>query len=188
VLVGDLSVLAREGEGPEPARYEVDLAAVAAEVVADAKAIDGTRSIGLESSGQVTVMGDDARLEQLVHNLLDNALAHTPPSTPVRVRVAARGSTAVLEVRDWGPGMSEEEASHAFDRFYRGDAERLDGGSGLGLFIVASLARTFGGGVRVETALGEGSTFEVVLPLCPDVAQGTNPHEKEREDDGLGVD
>jgi two-component system OmpR family sensor kinase len=188
VLVGDLSVLAREGEGPEPARYEVDLAAVAAEVVADAQAIDGTRHIELASSGQVPVVADDARLEQLVHNLIGNALAHTPAGTPVNVAVGARGTTAVLEVRDWGPGMSEEEATHAFDRFYRGDGERLDGGSGLGLFIVASLARTFGGSVSVETAPGEGSTFEVVLPLYCEPHDGSAPPERVRRDDGLGVD
>jgi two-component system OmpR family sensor kinase len=188
VLVGDLSVLAREGEGPEPARYEIDLAAVAAEVVADAKAIDGSRPIGLQSSGQVPVVGDDARLEQLVHNLLDNALAHTPAGTPVSVGVGVRGSTAVLEVRDWGPGMSEEEAAHAFDRFYRGDTERLDGGSGLGLFIVASLARTFGGSVSVDTAPGEGSTFEVVLPLCCDDGEARAETENDREADDLGID
>jgi two-component system, OmpR family, sensor kinase len=165
LLVGDLAVLAREGEGPEPARYRVDLAAVVAEAVADAKTIDTTRRIELNAPSEVPVAGDDARLEQLVHNLLGNAMAHTPAGTPVEVGVAALGGEAVLEVRDRGPGMSADQASHVFDRFYRGDADRLDGGSGLGLFIVASLARTFGGRVTVDTALGKGSTFQVVLPL-----------------------
>jgi two-component system OmpR family sensor kinase len=63
--------------------------------------------------------------------------------------------------------MSQEQASHVFDRFYRGDAGRLDGGSGLGLFIVATLARTFGGSASVDTAVGRGSTFQVVLPAFP---------------------
>ena len=74
----------------------------------------------------------------------------------------SHGGRAVLEVRDRGPGMSPDQASHVFDRFYRGDADRLDGGSGLGLFIVASLARTFGGTATVDTEVGRGSTFEVV--------------------------
>jgi two-component system OmpR family sensor kinase len=165
VLVGDLAILAREGDGPEPARYRVDLAAVAAEAVADAKTVDRTRRIELRAPSEVPVAGDDARLEQLVHNLLGNAMAHTPPGTPVEVGVAVQGGRAVLEVRDRGPGMSADQASHIFDRFYRGDADRLDGGSGLGLFIVASLARTFGGQASVDTALGKGSTFQVVLPL-----------------------
>jgi two-component system OmpR family sensor kinase len=166
VLVGDLSLLAREGEGPEPARYRVDLAAVAAEAVEDARTLDPTRRIELEAPTEVPVAGDDARLEQMVHNLLGNALTHTPAGTPVEVGVAVRGSDAVLEVRDSGPGLSPEQAGRVFDRFYRGDSERLDGGSGLGLFIVASLARTFGGGASVDSALGRGSTFRVVLPVC----------------------
>jgi two-component system, OmpR family, sensor kinase len=165
VLVGDLAILAREGEGPEPARYRVDLAAVAAEAVADARTIDTSRRIELSAPTEVPVAGDDARLEQLVHNLLGNALAHTPAGTPVEVGVAVQGGQAVLEVRDRGPGMSADQASHVFDRFYRGDTDRLDGGSGLGLFIVASLARSFGGQVTVDTAVGQGSTFQVMLPI-----------------------
>ena len=166
-LVGDLAVLARQGEGPEPARYRVDLAAVAAEAVADARTIDATRSIQLSAPTEVPVSGDDARLEQMVHNLLGNALAHTPRGTPVEVGVAVQGDQAVLEVRDRGPGMNPDQARHAFDRFYRGNGDRLDGGSGLGLFIVAALAHTFGGSASVDTAMGQGSTFQVVLPLYP---------------------
>jgi two-component system OmpR family sensor kinase len=166
-LVGDLAVLARQGEGPEPARYRVDLAAVAAEAVADARTIDATRSIQLSAPTEVPVSGDDARLEQMVHNLLGNALAHTPRGTPVEVGVAVRGDQAVLEVRDRGPGMNPDQARHAFDRFYRGNGDRLDGGSGLGLFIVATLAHRFGGSASVDTVMGQGSTFQVVLPLYP---------------------
>jgi two-component system, OmpR family, sensor kinase len=183
VLVGDLSLLAREGEGPEPARYRVDLAAVAAEAVEDARTLDPSRRIELEAPAEVPVSGDDARLEQMVHNLLGNALTHTPAGTPVEVGVAVRGSNAVLEVRDSGPGLSPEQAGRVFDRFYRGDSERLDGGSGLGLFIVASLARTFGGGASVDSALGKGSTFRVVLPVC----DGSCPEDQERAHRGAGL-
>ena len=165
LLVGDMAGLAREGEGPEPARHRVDLAAVAAEAVADAKTLDVDRTIELHAPAEVPVSGDDARLEQMVHNLLGNALAHTPKGTSVDVGVAVRGTQAVLEVRDRGPGMSPDQAQHVFDRFYRGDGDRLDGGSGLGLYIVATLARTFGGTATVDTEVGRGSTFQVVLPV-----------------------
>jgi two-component system OmpR family sensor kinase len=165
VLVGDLAVLAREGEGPEPARRRVDLTAVVSDAVADARAIDSERPISLRADGEVPVSGDDARLGQIIDNLLGNALTHTPRGTPVDVGVSIHGDQAVLRVRDHGPGMTDEQASHVFDRFYRGDAERLDGGSGLGLFIVASLARTFGGKASLDTSLGRGATFEVVLPV-----------------------
>jgi two-component system OmpR family sensor kinase len=108
----------------------------------------------------------------MVHNLLGNALAHTPEGTPVDVDVAVRGAQAVLEVRDRGPGMSPDQARHVFDRFYRAGGDRLDGGSGLGLYIVASLARTFGGTASVVTEVGRGSTFQVVLPVYDREATG----------------
>ena len=130
--------------------------------------MDRARSIELHASTEVPVAADDARLEQLVHNLVDNALTHTPAGTPIEVWATAQGTSAVLEVRDEGPGLTDEQASRAFDRFYRGDNDRLDGGSGLGLFIVASLARTFGGSAGVDTVVGQGSTFRVVLPLWAD--------------------
>jgi two-component system OmpR family sensor kinase len=168
LLVGDLAILAREGEGPEPTRHRVDLAAVAADAVDDARTVDVARSIELHVPAEVPVAGDDARFEQMVHNLIDNALTHTPAGTPVEVSVEAQGTSAVLEVRDQGPGLTAEQAGQVFDRFYRGDVDRLDGGSGLGLFIVASLARTFGGTAGVDSTVGEGSTFRVVLPLCTD--------------------
>ncbi len=90
-LVGDLAVLAREGEGPQPVWHRVDLAVVAADAVADARTLDPARPIELSAEGTVAVAGDSARLEQLVHNLVGNALAHTPAGTPVKVRVAAQG-------------------------------------------------------------------------------------------------
>jgi two-component system, OmpR family, sensor kinase len=163
-LVGDLAVLAREGEGPEPTRYRVDLAAVVAEAVTDARALDRTRRIELSALTEAPVAGDDARLAQMVHNLLRNALAHTPVGTPVEVEVVVRGDRVLLRVRDHGPGMSAEEASRAFDRFYRGEAGQRGGGSGLGLFIVERLARSFDGTVSVQTEEGQGALFEVDLP------------------------
>lgn len=171
-LVGDLAVLAREGEEPELSRSRVDLAAVAAEVVADARTMDARRPIEMTTSGEVAVAGDGARLEQMVHNLVGNALSHTPAGTPVEVGVTRRGESVLLSVRDRGPGMTPEQASHVFDRFYRGDDDRRDGGSGLGLFIVASLARSFGGRATVDTSVGGGATFEVVLPAYADGGNG----------------
>jgi two-component system OmpR family sensor kinase len=174
-LVGDLAVLAREGEGPTPGATRVDLGVVVDEVVSDARAIDGSRTIDLDVAGPVPVRGHRGHLEQLVHNLVGNALFHTPAGSPVRVEVGIRpdpeGDQAVLVVRDHGPGLTPDQADRVFDRFYRASTSR-DGGSGLGLFIVATLARGFGGTATVESAPGEGSAFTVVLPLDPGGSNG----------------
>jgi len=167
VLVGDLAVLAREGQGPDPELTSVDLAGVVEAVVDDARVTDRSRPVHLVSAGRVPVLGDPTRLEQMVHNLVDNALAHTPAGTPVEVRVARAGDRAVLEVRDHGPGLDADQAARVFDRFYRGSSATRDTGSGLGLFIVATLARSFGGRASVASRPGQGSTFTVDLPLDP---------------------
>ena len=169
-LVGDLAVLAREGEGPTPESTRVDLGVVVDEVVSDARAIHGSRTIDLDVAGPVPVHGHRGHLEQLVHNLVGNALFHTPAGSPVQVELGIRadpeGDQAVLVVRDHGVGLTPDQADRVFDRFYRASTSR-DGGSGLGLFIVANLARGFGGKATVESVPGEGSAFTVVLPLYP---------------------
>lgn len=181
VLVGDLAVLARQGEGPAPELVPIDLAALVGEVVADARAIDGTRPLQLDAPDPVPVLADATRLEQLVLNLVANARAHTPAGTPIEVRVSAEGDKAVLVVRDHGPGLDDDQAARVFDRFYRGGSAR-DTGSGLGLFIVATLARTFGGEASVVSSPGEGAAFTVVLPLDRTAGPGRAPS----PDDGAG--
>ncbi|MBC7305893.1 MAG: HAMP domain-containing histidine kinase, partial [Dietzia sp.] len=169
VMVEDLLTLARLDEQRPLAREQVDLLGLAADAVHDARLLAPGRRIGLEvieGPGTPEVLGDDTRLRQVLGNLVDNALAHTPPDADVTVRVGTRGSDAVLEVADRGPGMTPEQATRAFERFYRADTSRTSatGGSGLGLAIVRSLVEAHGGSVGVETAAGRGATFRVLLP------------------------
>ncbi len=163
-MVEDLLLLARMGESPVPRTKPVDLRAMVTEAVDDAQALDRSRRIVLVAPRPVVIEADEQRIGQLTHNLLQNALIHTPPGTPIDVRVEQADGRTVLRVRDEGPGMTVEQASRVFDRFYRGSSSRPDGGSGLGLFIVAAVAKSLGGHVTVDTAPGKGATFEVVLP------------------------
>ena len=98
--------------------------------------------------------------------MLQNANRHTPPDTPVHVRVTTDGPDAVIEVRDEGPGLDPETAARVFERFWRSDPSRArqSGGAGLGLAIVAAIASAHGGRAEVQTAPGEGATFRVLLP------------------------
>ncbi|MDO8394285.1 MAG: HAMP domain-containing sensor histidine kinase, partial [Dietzia sp.] len=169
VMVEDLLTLARLDEQRPLAREQVDLLGLAADAVHDARLLAPDRRIGLEvieGPGTPEVLGDDTRLRQVLGNLVDNALAHTPLDADVTVRVGTRGDDAVLEVADRGPGMTPEQAARAFERFYRADTSRTSatGGSGLGLAIVRSLVEAHGGSVGVETAAGRGATFRVLLP------------------------
>jgi two-component system OmpR family sensor kinase len=113
------------------------------------------------------VRGDQAKLRQVIGNLITNAWQHTPPGTPVTVTLSTTADRAVLEVADAGPGLRPEDAERIFERFYRVDAARnsASGGSGLGLSIVAGIVAAHGGMVDVRSEPGEGSCFSINLPL-----------------------
>jgi two-component system, OmpR family, sensor kinase len=172
LLVDDLLLLARLDVQRPLEHSQVDLLALASDAVHDAQAIAPKRAITLEvldGPGIPEVVGDEARLRQVLSNLVANAVQHTPESADVTVRVGTEGDDAVLEVADKGPGMTEEDASRVFERFYRTDSSRAraSGGTGLGLSIVDSLVHAHGGAVTVTTAPGQGCRFRVTLPRVP---------------------
>jgi two-component system, OmpR family, sensor kinase len=169
-LVDELLLLARLDQGRPLERAPVDLARVATDAVEDARVIQPDRSIEIETPDALVVEGDEARLRQVVANLVGNALVHTPAEAKVRVRAVTAGAEAFVEVSDTGPGLSDEDAKRVFDRFYRVDTSRSresGGGVGLGLSIVAAIAEAHGGRVWVNTAPGAGATFTVALPIVP---------------------
>jgi two-component system OmpR family sensor kinase len=168
VLVDDLLLLARLDQGRPLDRRPVDLTQVAADAVADARAVEPDRPITLEGAGAgAVVLGDELRLRQVAANLLANARQHTPPTAGVRVGVRHDNGSVVLEVADDGPGLAPEEAAKVFERFYRSDPSRNrnQGGTGLGLSIVAAVAEAHGGRARVDSTPGHGARFWVELPL-----------------------
>ena len=175
LLVDDLLLLARLDHQRPLDRSPVDLAVLAVDAVHDAHAVAPDRAVGLrlppahgDEPVAVPVLGDAARLRQVVGNLLNNALTHTPPGARVEVRLRTAGAEGVLEVADAGPGLPPDQAQRVFERFYRADPSRGrdSGGTGLGLAIVAALVAAHGGRVEVDTALGVGTTFRVMLPLA----------------------
>ncbi len=180
LLVEDLLLLARLDQQRPLQRELVDLSIIASDAVYDARILSPTRDITLEiRTGPNTnidgptqpplVIGDDARLRQVVGNLMTNALTHTAESASISVRVSIVENNAVIEVADSGNGLSVDEAHRVFERFYRVDESRsrVAGGSGLGLSIVAGLVAAHGGTVDVDTTPGRGSTFRISLPLAP---------------------
>ncbi len=176
LLVEDLLMLARLDAQRPLATAPVDLLGLAAEAVQSARVAAPDRDIRLEVTTDdhpPLVSGDGPRLLQVLRNLIGNAINHTPADASVTVGVSVEAgpdgtSEAVLTVSDTGPGLTEEDAQHVFERFYRGDQSRhrgSGGGNGLGLSIVAALVEAHGGRVGVESTPGEGATFWVRLPL-----------------------
>ena len=190
LLVEDLLTLARLDQQRPLNIAPVDLLTLAADAVQDARMVAPGRPIDLNVApgAAFLVDGDEARLRQVIGNLVNNALTHTPPGTPVRVKVASgkldHGTPAVvLDVEDDGPGMSADQAQRVFERFYRADQarNRASGGTGLGLAIVSGLVAAHGGTVSVRTAPGAGADFQVRLPLSPD-ARAAQPGDADDED------
>ncbi len=174
-LVGDLLLLARGDEGRASfARETVSLNELAAMVVAYAQPLAEERGLHLslqEEHEPVVVQGDEARLIQVVLNLVENALIYTNPGGWVRVRVCARQDRAVLSVQDTGVGIAPEHLPHVFERFYRCDQARQHtpkNSSGLGLAIAEWIVQAHNGTIAVESQVGSGSTFTVSLPLSGD--------------------
>ncbi|WP_369249811.1 sensor histidine kinase [Streptomyces sp. R41] len=169
-LVEDLLLLARLDEGRPLESAEVDVAALVAETVWDARAAgeghDWQLSLLLDTPA--LVVGDEARLHQVVANLLANARVHTPVGTTVIASVEATDRSCVIRVRDDGPGIPPSLLPRVFERFSRADASRSrmspkDGGSGLGLAIAAAITAAHDGTIQVQSAPGR-TEFTIELP------------------------
>ncbi|MBL7255062.1 sensor histidine kinase [Paractinoplanes lichenicola] len=179
LLVEDLLLLARLDRERPLTLGPVELPVLALDAVQAAEATAPERTIELEvrdQPEQLVAYGDDARLRQVIGNLMTNALVHTPAEATVTLRLYAEsGDRAVVEVADTGPGLSPQQKEHVFERFYRADeartrnTQRAATGTGLGLAIVAAIVRSHQGNVEVISEPGQGATFRVTLPtLNPD--------------------
>jgi two-component system, OmpR family, sensor kinase len=166
-LVEDLLLLARLDAGRPLERTPVDLTKVTIDAVSDLRAAGPHHQWRLDLPEEaVEAVGDEARLTQVVINLLNNARVHTPEGTTVSARVRRDSDTAIVEVEDNGPGIAPDLLPHVFGRFTRGDTARTrkGGSSGLGLSIVHAVAAAHGGTVGVRSTPGR-TIFTLRLPI-----------------------
>ena len=165
-LATDLLDLSRLDAGRMTVEEEqVDLA-VLAEVLADefrAVALSSGHQLAVENGSETRALGDEERALQIGRILVENALLHTPPGTPVRIATVQRNGSALLTVEDEGPGIPPEYAGQVFERFYRLEGS-IASGSGLGLAIARELAELMGGSVELEEVSGR-TVFALVLPV-----------------------
>ncbi len=187
-LVEDLLHLARLDERRPQRSEPVDLLVLAADAVSDLRALDADRTVRVvpvepaTSTAGALTMGDEARLRQVVGNLVGNVVQHTPQGTPVELAVGRVGDLAVLEVRDHGPGIAAEHAPRIFERFYRVDAARgrASGGAGLGMAIVDAIVDAHSGTVVLEDTPGGGATIRVSFPIAaPEPAAAEDDSDQE---------
>lgn len=169
-LVEDLTKLAKAEAPGDWARDRVQLDRLAAQAIEALRPwfeAEGVTLAAELSAEGATICGDADRLRQALDNLLDNALRHTPPGGRVTVRVQFADGCARLTVADTGHGIAPEDLPHIFERFYRGDKSRAraTGGAGIGLTLVKHIVERHAGRIEVESRLGVGSAFTIVLPL-----------------------
>ena len=165
-LVEDLLLLAQLEEGRPLVHQDIDVTDVVIEAVDANQLLAPDRPVSLRIDAAPIVTGDVARLRQVLDNVLGNVRTHTPPGTRCEVAVTADGDDAVITVTDDGPGMLEDDARRAFDRFHRADGSRsrASGGAGLGLAIVAAIVAAHDGSVTVDSSPGGGTTIVIRLP------------------------
>jgi signal transduction histidine kinase len=164
-LATDLLDLSRLDAGRMKVEEEhVDLTALA-EVLADefrAVALSKDHELAVENGSEIRALGDEERALQIGRILVENALVHTPPGTPVRIATAQQNGSAFLRVEDEGPGIPQEHAGQVFERFYRLEGS-VASGSGLGLAIAKELAELMGGSVELQSGVGR-TAFVLTLP------------------------
>lgn len=147
-------------------RQPIDVVSLLVEVVDLYQYVAEENGVAVVVSGpaDLTVMADMDRMRQVIGNLLDNSLKHTPPGGRIELTCARQTGKVVIRVQDTGTGIPPHDLSRIFDRLYRGDHSRSQRGLGLGLSLVKAVIHAHAGSIEVESALGQGATFILRLP------------------------
>jgi signal transduction histidine kinase len=118
------------------------------------------------SNKPMTVRGSKESLQRMIANIIDNAIKFTDTGGKVNITATSMDTQASIRIKDTGIGISQEDKSRIFDRFFRVEASRSSEGNGLGLSLAQSIAKAHGGEITVESSIGKGSRFTITLPRC----------------------
>jgi signal transduction histidine kinase len=161
-LIDRLMRLARMDSEAPPESSSIDVPDLIRRQVDAARRLDEQRSIDYSIDGVQEIVGDRAEISEALWNVIENAIKYAP-GAPIHVRAYRDNGSAILSVRDEGPGMSESERMHAFERFYRGDARGEITGTGLGLAIAKRAVDRAGGTIDIDSAPGDGTTVSIKI-------------------------
>ena len=169
-IIGKLLFLARSDAGKEPLKIEdVNLCEVITQLGADMDVLAKEKGLNfnLGMIENITVKGDEVKLRQMLLNIISNAIKFTPEGGSISTTLIRQKDTAIVTVTDTGIGIAAEHLPLIFERFYRVDKarSRSEGGSGLGLAIANQIARAHNGKIEVESEVGKGSTFRIIIPI-----------------------
>ena len=185
-LISELLALVKQDEADAIYTQEVHISSLAMEVTLKLGKLASERGIVLETdiARNLYVLGDRMMLEQMITNLVDNAIKYTQEKGHVMVSVHRADTQVQLVVQDNGIGIAQEDITKIFDRFYRVDKARSrhTGGTGLGLSIVKGIVQAHGGSIQVKSQLGEGTSMEVLLPMAPVPSEEAPAQPQESED------
>ncbi len=168
-IINQLLTLARADAGKDHQEFEkINLAGFVKDLCTDVRAVCQEKHLTLQQDriDEASVMGDSRSLRNLFHNILENAMKYTPKGGIITVTIRQEGARVVVSIKDTGIGISADERSLIFERFYRIDKARARsvGGSGLGLAICRHIIEVHGGSITVESQPNKGSTFHTTLP------------------------
>ena len=167
-MINTMLTISRTEAGVSPLeRTPVDLAAIVKEACELFQPLAEEKSVGLQirTDGRAEVAGDQRMLQRMAANLIDNAIKYTPEGGRIVVALTPDSAKQIrLTVQDTGIGISEEDQPKIFERFFRSDRARTQGGAGLGLSLARAIVRVHGGRIEVQSELNQGSTFTITLP------------------------
>ncbi|WP_420640014.1 sensor histidine kinase [Candidatus Poriferisocius sp.] len=174
-LVEDMLTLTKYDQQRPMDHREINLATLVADTGADARVTAPDHDIIVTTATELTVVGDEDRLRQLLANVVGNASVHTPPGTAITIDARRADDDVVVEIGDDGPGIEPEHLDRVTERFYRADPSRSreQGSFGLGLAIADAVAQAHGGFLRVTSEPGRGTTVTITLPTH--AAQASTP-------------
>jgi signal transduction histidine kinase len=180
-MIDRLMRLARLDSEAEPRIERIEISEFLQGQVVAARRLDDRRQIDYSVEGVETIDADPSELGEAVWNIIENALKYAPEA-PIHLRAARSDGHVVISVRDEGPGMSESERVHAFERFYRGDERGEITGTGLGLAIAKRAVERAGGDIAIDSAPGHGTTLTIILNATRSAATpvlASSPNQKQ---------